>query len=190
MIMKTIMRSIIFMILIGLLTACGNDATDNYDATQNDTTELDNTEENTNTDVDKNESDLTAPEENGYENDVNEKNVQTMINEKMDDLGLAEIEIEVEYPDNTEYQVEIEKDAQGNYKVELEDEIENIKLKGIDAFEAIIPNLEKVEITKESNHDDIINQIISAFELNGDFDEFEIEIVFSDGSMMEFEIEQ
>jgi len=188
--MKTIMRGIIFMILIGLLAACGNDATDNYDATQNNTSELDNTEEST--DVDKDESDSTAPEENGadHENDANEIDDQTMIKEKMDDLGLAEIEIEVEYPDNTEYEVEIEKDAQGNYKVELEDEIENIKLKGIDAFEAIIPNLEKVEITKDSNHDDIINQIISAFELNGDFDEFEIEVVFSDGSMMEFEIEQ
>src|SRR5690625_4159532 len=105
----------------------------------------------------------------------------------IEEIGLAEIEIKVEYTKDNEYELEIDKSSQGNYEVELDDEINNIKLKGMDAFDTILPNLEKLDITKESSKEDVIAQVIEAFELNDDYEEYDIEVIFSDGTKMEFE---
>src|SRR5690625_5270452 len=191
--MKNIVHFMFAIMLIGVLAACGGDATDNNDVDQDDTTETPETDDTTINEDDDDQATEEKPDQNddGIGNDeatngdVAQDDDQATIKETMEELGLAEIEIKVEYPN--EYEIEIDKSSQGNYEVELDDEINNIKLKGMDAFDTILPNLEKLDITKESSKEDVIAQVIEAFELNDDYEAYDIEVIFSDGTKMEFE---
>jgi len=193
--MKNIVHFMFAIMLIGVLAACGGDATDNNDVDQDDTTETPETDDTTINEDDDDQATEEKPDQNddGIGNDeatngdVAQDDDQATIKETMEELGLAEIEIKVEYPNDNEYELEIDKSSQGNYEVELDDEINNIKLKGMDAFDTILPNLEKLDITKESSKEDVIAQVIEAFELNDDYEEYDIEVIFSDGTKMEFE---
>lgn len=193
--MKNIVHFIFAIMLIGVLAACGGDSTDNNDVDQDDTTETPETDDTTINEEDDDQEIEENPDQadDGTENDeatngdVAQDDDQATIKETMEELDLAEIEIKVEYPNDNEYELEIDKSSQGNYEVELDDEINNIKLKGMDAFDTILPNLEKLDITKESSKEDVIAQVIEAFELNDDYEEYDIEVIFSDGTKMEFE---
>ena len=193
--MKNIVQFIFAIMLIGVLAACGGDSTDNNDVDQDDTTETPETDDTTINEEDDDQAIEENPDQadDGTENDeatngdVAQDDNQATIKETMEELDLAEIEIKVEYPNDNEYELEIDKSSQGNYEVELDDEINNIKLKGMDAFDTILPNLEKLDITKESSKEDVIAQVIEAFELNDDYEEYDIEVIFSDGTKMEFE---
>lgn len=193
--MKNIVQFIFAIMLIGVLAACGGDSTDNNDVDQDDTTETPETDDTTINEEDDDQAIEENPDQadDGTENDeatngdVAQDDDQATIKETMEELDLAEIEIKVEYPNDNEYELEIDKSSQGNYEVELDDEINNIKLKGMDAFDTILPNLEKLDITKESSKEDVIAQVIEAFELNDDYEEYDIEVIFSDGTKMEFE---
>ena len=193
--MKNIVHFIFAIMLIGVLAACGGDSTDNNDVDQDDTTETPETDDTTINEEDDDQAIEENPDQadDGTENDeatngdVAQDDDQATIKETMEELDLAEIEIKVEYPNDNEYELEIDKSSQGNYEVELDDEINNIKLKGMDAFDTILPNLEKLDITKESSKEDVIAQVIEAFELNDDYEEYDIEVIFSDGTKMEFE---
>lgn len=191
--MKMLVRFMFTIMLIGLLAACGSNTTDDNGSEQNETidTEEPATEEGSSQTTEEgsiDEDDDDADEEDattsGAEND------SAVIKEKMEELGFSEIEIDVDYVDGSDFEVDIDKDGQGNYQAKLEDEINNKKLKGIEAFDALYPALQKLEITKDSSQDEVINQVISAFELNGDYKEIDVEIIFSDGTKIEFEDRQ
>lgn len=183
--MKMLVRFMFTIMLIGLLAACGSNTTDDNGSEQNETidTEEPATEEGS-IDEDDDDADEEDATTSGAEND------SAVIKEKMEELGFSEIEIDVDYVDGSDFEVDIDKDGQGNYQAKLEDEINNKKLKGIEAFDALYPALQKLEITKDSSQDEVINQVISAFELNGDYKEIDVEIIFSDGTKIEFEDRQ
>ncbi len=186
--MKNIVHFMFAIMLIGVLAACGGDSTDNNDVELDDTTETPETDDAA-TEENPDQADDGTENDEATNGDVAQDDDQATIKETMDELGLAEIEIKIEYPNDNDYEVEIDKSSQGNYEVELDDEINNIKLKGMDAFDTILPNLEKLDITKESSKEDVIAQVIEAFELNDDYEEYDIEVIFSDGTKMEFESE-
>src|SRR5690625_953379 len=112
---------------------------------------------------------------------------QDEMKNKMEALEFAEMEIDIDYPEHKEFEAEIEKDSSGNYKAKVEDEIHNNYLKGKDAFDYLYAILENMAITKESSKEEIIDKMLEAFELDPNYEKFEVEIIFHDGTKMEFE---
>lgn len=188
--MKNITQFLFTVMLIGVLAACGGGNSDNNEE-QNGMTDTDNnvTEEN---DLATDDDGLGTDNDNSQEdketsNDTTQGDDQVIIKETMDGIGLAEIEISIDYPNDTDFEVEVDQNSQGVYEVELDDEVNNKQLRGMDAFDAISSNLEKLDITKDSSKEDVIAQVIDAFGLNDDYQEYDIEVIFSDGTKMDFE---
>lgn len=124
---------------------------------------------------------------NSEANDQNEEAKQgDEKTEKMNDIGISEFELEVEYT-NGEYEAEIEKSSSGEYEAELEDELDNNNLKGDEAFNHIYDLVKKVDVNSDSSEKEVYDEFLNAFDLTDDYDEIEIEITFEDGSELEYE---
>lgn len=166
--MKKKLGMIFATLLLVVLTACGTSDEDTNEPT-------DNTDDEATEDQ---ESSDPADDESIEEDDKNTK---------MKELEFAEFELEVEYDDDKEYEAEIEKKPSGEYKSELEDELTNTHLKGDEAFDHIYPILEKLSFGKDAPMDEVIDETLQAFELDANYDEFEIEVTFHDGTELEYE---
>lgn len=117
---------------------------------------------------------------------ASETDQQTYMKEKLADSYFERVEIEVEYPNNLEYEVEIDKDND-LIKAKIDDDLEGRELIGIKAFDFIYERMEELAITPTSNIDDIAEQVISLFDLPNDYEEIEVEIHFHNGSKLELE---
>jgi len=172
--MKKLPLILFVILLVPSLSACmgqNNTGIDDNDSTKEEEVPV-------NKDVEKNES---------TNDNVSLQDEQADMKNKMEALEFAEIEIEVDYPDHKDFEAEIDKDSSGNYKAEVEDEIHNNFLKGKDAFDYLYAILENMAITKESSKEEIIDKMLEAFELDPNYEKFEVEIIFHDGTKMEFE---
>lgn len=99
---------------------------------------------------------------------------------KMKELPIEEIEVEVEYADGKDYEAEIEHKSDGTYTSELEDEVNEAYIKGQAAFDKLYPMIEKLDITPDSGKQKVLNQVLSAFDLDKNYEEIEVEIDFHD----------
>ena len=110
------------------------------------------------------------------------------LEEQMDKLDYKEFELEVSYGNNKEYEAEIEYDN-GRVTAEIEDELKGIKLKGREAFDEIHPRLKMIVVDKSTSKEDVIRQVLDAFELPDNYEEFKVEITFKDNTEIEIEDE-
>lgn len=164
-----------------MLTACG----DNADTTNN---------QNSPVDEPMNEPTISNNvDEQNEQNEPNDQNEQSTLvvtqqemQEKMDELDYTEFELEVEYHGGQEYEAELEKKKDNSVKAEIEDSLNNIKKKGTDAFNELFPLVKQLTITQETTKDDAIQQILTTFNLPTDYEEFELELRFKDGTKLEF----
>src|SRR5699024_1279993 len=135
---------------------------------------------------DKIEEEETVEANKGYdtlaENEVD-------IAKKLNELNIAEFELEIEYSGNKEYNAEIDKKDDGSYQVTIKNELSNTSLTGQEAFDDLYPRLQDLHVHSDSNQDDLVQQVLQAFDLPSDYEEFEIEIEFSDGKKLEVNID-
>jgi len=108
----------------------------------------------------------------------------------MEALDFYEIELEVEYVDGKEYEIEIEKDDNRPYEAKIEDELNDVYLQGREAFDEIYPKVEQLQISKDSEQVDVVEQVLNIFDLPDNYKKFEIEVKFNDGSELDFEIKR
>ena len=107
--------------------------------------------------------------------------------EMMDELEYAEFELEVEYAGDTEYEVEIEQKNVGTVKARIEDSLNHVERNGADAINELQPLVQQLTITKETNRDEAISDVLTTFNLPTDYTKFDLEITFNDGTKVEFE---
>ncbi|MBO0992271.1 YusW family protein [Bacillus sp. SD088] len=163
-------------VLMCFLAACGNGNTNDIDSAQNNTQEDVSPNNETGTGNDSKDN-----EETGNSNDQEEMKTQ------MDKLDFSEIEVEVSYGHDQEYEAEIEQDKNQPIEAKVEDEINNEFLNGKEAFDSIYSKAEKLTLTKDSSDQETIEQILDAFDLDNEYEKFEIEITFDDGSKLDVE---
>src|SRR5690625_1229744 len=171
------MRNILLgIVLIMSLAACQQESPE-VDQSTDESTPSSNQDENK-------VEDSTEGENAESEDDSNQEslNDDQYMAEKMSSLDFYEFELEVEYADGREYEAEIEQDSQKPYKAEIEDQLNNIYLKGLDAFNNIFERIEQLSVSSTSDHEDVIQQVLDLFELPNDYVEFELELDFNDGS--------
>lgn len=169
-------RLLIVFSFIGLITACQS-------------TDYDDLEETTRHQQKEAERE-TKDEQNDGTGSIDMTDDSDYMEVKMDELGIHEFEVEVEYAEGREFEVEIEKDEGKPYTAEVEDELTNNFLMGREAFDFIYGKIEDLTMTADRSESEIITEIINAFDLTNDYKEIEVEIKFKDGSEIDFEHEQ
>lgn len=179
--MKRITLLVGMFIVAITLVACGDNNSDDADKDQ-DTGMANN--ENQDNNEDENADDDQA--NNDDTNADNEDDDNDEMKQKMDDLDYSEIEVEIDYGKNKEYEAEIEQDN-GVIEADLEDEINGDDLNGKEAFDKIYPNVKKLTIDGDTDKADAIKQTLDAFDLDSDYQEFELELTLQDGEKIEFE---
>lgn len=107
---------------------------------------------------------------------------------QLENLNFHDIEIEISYGEDREFELSLDRDDDDNrIDAEIEDEINNVFFEGRDAFEHIFPKLESLELSSDSAEEEVIEQVLNAFDLPNDYDKFEIEVYFNDGKRIDFE---
>ncbi len=166
-------------LLVAFLAACGAQNNKTNEAQENNQTEenQDNTpEEGTNSD-NENKNEVTEEAKN-----------QDDMKKMMDDLYFKKIEIEISYGPNQEYKAEIEYHDNGDIEAEVEDELNDVDINDdLEAFNSIYPKVKQLDVTQDTSKEEVIQQVLSAFDLGDDYEEFEVEITFNDGTKISFE---
>lgn len=181
--MKKVLLFISMMIVSLALVACGgNDDANNESDVTGDEGMVDETEQNMTDD-----NDATKDEESN--NEETETTDSDDMKAKMDELEYTDFELEVDYGPDKEYEAEIEQ-KDGNVKADLEDEINGEDLNDQEAFDKIYPLVKQLTIDKDTEKDEAIAEVLDVFDLEDDYEKLELEITFSDGVKVEFEIKR
>lgn len=171
---------------IGLfLVGCGDDTTEDESADDTARDEVEETLDNAG------EDDEDADEDGDEDEDIPaEAKDQDDMKEMMEGLNFNEIEVEISYGKDNEFEIELEHHDNGDVEAEVEDELndENID-DDVDAFNYIYPNLTKLDVEKGTDKDEMIKQVLEAFDLEDDYEELEIEMTFGDGDDEKVSIE-
>ncbi|MBS4176080.1 YusW family protein [Lederbergia citrea] len=134
-----------------------------------------------------------TPEDKSKENSGNLSdggNVQGDTNaaEKMAELNFTKFNLEVRYGPDKEYDFDYEeKSANGDYKAELNDSIHDKKLKGMEAFNALYTQLKGLGFETNTSEKEAINKILNTFQLDQNYNTFDLEYTLRDGTTVDLE---
>ena len=106
---------------------------------------------------------------------------------KMDEIDYADFGLSVDYANDDEYEAELEKNSNNSVEAKIDDSINQVKMKGADAFNELYPLVKQLTITQKTSKEDAIQEVIKVFNLPDDYRELELEVRFKDGTKIEFE---
>lgn len=178
--MKKIITLFSALLLAVFLTACGQSDDNTNGATDNNETQGDSeqTEQGSNND-ESNDSETDFPEKAEHQDDMKKM---------MEALDFEKIEVEISYGKDKEFELEIEHHSNGDIEAEVEDELNDIDIDDdLEAFNHIYPDVKKMNIDRGMEKEEVINQVLKAFDLADDYEEFEVEITFEDGTKISYE---
>ena len=101
--------------------------------------------------------------------------------------NFAEFNLDVDYSATEKYEASFEKEVNG-IEVRIEDDINNENLSGNKAYDVLNPILEKLTFNSTTPNEQVIEEVLSAFGLNNTFVEFELDVLFSDGTIKEYKL--
>ncbi|MBO1581732.1 YusW family protein [Bacillus sp. XF8] len=102
-----------------------------------------------------------------------------------------------EFSLDTDYQ-DTKKDYEADYKnkanekqmeAKIEDHKTDAKLTGDEAVTKLGPLLQKLKFDKDTPDQEVIDQVVDVFQLDKDYQKFDLEVVFSDGTKKEYKKE-
>lgn len=182
----TIKRLMMITFSLTFLFACGTSNQENQNEAGTNQEEQD--DQNDRLQNEETEDDQTPTEDESSNQNRNEgSNDQDYMSSQMNELDFKNIEIEISYEDDQEYEATIEQDHNRPIKAEVEDELNNVYIVGREAFDDIYEKAKELSLSHDSSDEDAIEQVLNAFDLSEDYEKFEIEIKFNDGSELEIE---
>ena len=101
--------------------------------------------------------------------------------------NFAEFNLDVDYSPTVKYEASLEKDVDG-YEAQIEDEVNNENLRGNKAFDKLNPILEKLKFDSTTPNEEVIEEVLTAFGLENNFVEFDLDVLFSDGTQKEYRL--
>lgn len=178
-------------LLIVFLAACGTQNNSTNEPPKNNPTENNKTAgdiQQDNTQQNDTQHDESQNEPNREDTNTTDAKSQDDMKNMMEALNFKEIEIEISYGHDKEYNAEIEHHDNGDVQAELEDELNGIEINDdIEAFNAIYPKAKQLDITQQTSKEDVIQQVLSAFDLENNYEKFKVKIKFNDGKKVSFE---
>lgn len=135
--------------------------------------------------------DNTAPD-NPKINETSHKsnNNQNDMVEKIESLPFYKFELDVEYQKDVDFNVELEQNPSGNIDVEYEHSSKGIRSYGKEAFDLLYPKLKSLTITETTSQEEAISEALKVFELEDNYLEFEMDVIFHDGSNMNIDVKK
>ncbi|CAM4202161.1 hypothetical protein BAQ48_22040 [Bacillus luti] len=106
-------------------------------------------------------------------------------------LNFNEFSLDADYQDT-------KKDYEADYKnlaadkkmeAKLEDHKTNAKFTGDEAITKLSPLLQELKFDKDTPDQEVIDQVVNVFKLDKDYQKFDLEVVFSDGTKKEYKRE-
>src|SRR5690625_1678206 len=190
--MKKLYLLMAALLLTVALAACGTQNNDDgTNADQADEGTVNNEDQNNGNNTDDQNDDENMDNEDNTTDNNNETDAASDddMKQKMDELDYIDFEVSVDYGKNKEYEAKIEKDDDDNNGIEedVEDDLNNVNLNRQEAFNKIYPKVKKLTIDANTSKKDAIMEVLKAFELDPDYNEFELELKFKDGKKVEFE---
>ncbi|MFD2044682.1 YusW family protein [Ornithinibacillus salinisoli] len=113
---------------------------------------------------------------------------QTDMGDKMSELSYTVYDFDVLY-EESEFEGEIEND-EGLIEAEFYNPFSDITARGSDAFEAIFPVLQELELNPDMDDEEAITESLAAFDLPDNYLKAQLEVVFSDGTEKTYEIKK
>lgn len=93
--------------------------------------------------------------------------------------------LDAEYENDISYEVEYENEK-GRVTAEIEDEVNQVFLKGDEAYTQLSKQLESLTINENSTDDEVLEQVIDIFKLDENYKHIEVEVRFNDGKEKEY----
>jgi hypothetical protein len=176
--MKRILFGLAMFLISITVVACGqndnNGSTNQDNGTQNNAVDQ-NQDQNT---TDNNVADDTSQTDDSTDDKV----------QKMENLEYIDFELDVKYKDDQDYEADLDLEFENNsVSAKLEDDLNGVKIAGDGAFDEIYPLVEQLTIDQNTSKEDVIQQVLDVFDLPTDYDEFELEIKFKDGTKKEYD---
>lgn len=107
---------------------------------------------------------------------------------KMENLQFTTFDLDVEYGPDAEYDFEYKQISEnGDYEAELDDSVNNKRLNGMEAFNFLYTQFQDVKIDVNTPKEEIILSILDRFQLNDDYNSFDLDINFKDGTKIDIE---
>jgi hypothetical protein len=108
-------------------------------------------------------------------------------NEKLP-FTYKDFQLEVDYTGN-DNEYEAEYDTMGaQTEASIEDKLNKHEVHGDEAMKELTPILEKLTFTKDSTDEEVIQEVTKAFNLKDGYQEFDLEVVFDDGTKKEYKV--
>jgi hypothetical protein len=122
-------------------------------------------------------NDTPAPPQdnnNATQQENTNQNAQTTFN-------FTDFDLDVDYGNQESYEVDYELEKEET-ETKLEDDRNNIQLEGQEAFDQLRPQLEKLKFDQNTSDDEVVSEVLKAFSLGDDYQDFELEVKFNDGT--------
>ena len=163
-----------------VLAACGNN---------ND--EVTNTPENAPTEGTTNNN-ATTDNNGTTNNDMNGEGAtttnNTVTNANNNAFDFTHFSLDVEYANAQEFDVEYENEQSG-VEASYEDNVNNNRYYGNDAYDRMDPVFKTFKFNKDTSEDEVIKEVLNAFNLPADYQKFDLEVRFADGTEKEYKKE-
>ena len=116
----------------------------------------------------------------------NKKTTEEAKNEAPADLKLNFNEFDLKADYEADY-----KNVAADKKMEakIEDHKADVKLTGDEAITKLSPLLQELKFDKDTADQEVIDQVVNVFKLDKDYQKFDLEVVFSDGTKKEYKRE-
>ena len=101
------------------------------------------------------------------------------------DFDFTEFSLDVDYSATKEFEVDYENDESG-VEASYKDDVNNEKLYGNDAYGKIESMFKSFKFDKNTPEDEVISEVLKAFNLPEDYQQFELEVHFADGTEKEY----
>lgn len=113
---------------------------------------------------------------------------QTYMEEKLSNSYFKEVDVDIQYTNDRDYEFEISRDD-GKIEASVEDDLSGSELKGREAFDFIFDRMKDLSIDRNTSFDSLADQIVGSFKLDSDYVKFDVEITFQDGTKLEYDKE-
>lgn len=128
-----------------------------------------------------NDEDKVTRTESNVQTD--EKNGGQAINSA---LPFIHFDLDVEYAQDVDFSADYESERNG-LEAEINDERTNRRLQGDEAFTELSPILEQLAFRENTSEEEVIAEVLDAFQLDDNFVEFELEVTFANGTRKKYQ---
>ena len=100
-------------------------------------------------------------------------------------FNFTHFELDVQYADNKSYEVSYENEVTG-VEAKIEDDVNNKLIQGNEAMDTLTPIFQSLTFDASTTNEEATKEILQKFNLPDNYQEFELEVKFSNDTLKEY----